>query len=331
MRRKHSAVQMFIAAILGLALLAASCAGIAEQETAGADTFLQEVVDALGDPEYGRILEALQGGGSITRYSAQEDIDVLRKMLAEFGCDMSGSAGTFEALKKVTDAFGMKETYKVDAAVFSELLPLLLLAKDAEGEYAGLLQDHYEDEENSGKLLYLKGCAYCASGRYFKAMEAFTESGWGSWEKRAAACVQPWPSNGEIWHNSDVTAEEMSLTFKVNGSDSATGRYFEVIQEDGTRAAALFLKGNGSVYVYLPGGNYRIREAGGTAWYGPKDLFGRDGKYETMVFNEFEDDEYLTELTAGYGWVININPVEDTPDSADVGSVDDDWESWNEE
>ena len=53
MRRKHSAVQMFIAAILGLALLAASCAGIAEQETAGADTFLQEVVDALGDPDPG--------------------------------------------------------------------------------------------------------------------------------------------------------------------------------------------------------------------------------------------------------------------------------------
>ena len=75
----------------------------------------------------------------------------------------------------------------------------------------------------------------------------------------------------------------------------------------------------------------RIREAGGTAWYGPRDLFGRDGKYETMVFNEFEEDDYLTELSAGYEWFININPVEETPDSADVGSVNNDWETWNEE
>ncbi len=50
-----------------------------------------------------------------------------------------------------------------------------------------------------------------------------------------------------------------------------------------------------------------------------------------MVFNEFEEDDYLTELSAGYEWFININPVEETPDSADVGSVNNDWETWNEE
>ena len=46
-----------------------------------------------------------------------------------------------------------------------------------------------------------------------------------------------------------------------------------------------------------------------------------------MVFDEFEDDRYLTALDAGYKWAISINTTSDN--GQDVSSEEDAWGSWN--
>ncbi|MBQ9031765.1 MAG: hypothetical protein IJ106_09990 [Parasporobacterium sp.] len=50
-----------------------------------------------------------------------------------------------------------------------------------------------------------------------------------------------------------------------------------------------------------------------------------------MSFDEFEEDEYLTWLGAGYEWTITINVTEANPDATGVGSVYSDWDSWSRE
>jgi len=103
---------------------------------------------------------------------------------------------------------------------------------------------------------------------------------------------------------------------------------FEVYTEAGDKAAVLFLTGSGSVTTALPGGNYRIKDATGTEWYGLEDAFGRYGDYEYMSFYEFDEDEYLTALPGGYEWTITVHVTEGNPDGTGVGTVGSDWESW---
>jgi hypothetical protein len=77
----------------------------------------------------------------------------------------------------------------------------------------------------------------------------------------------------------------------------------------------------------LPGGNYYIKLASGTKWYGEKELFGEEGSYQTLVFNENENDRYLTSLKEGYEWKIEINASNSVGQG--VESEDSNWDSWN--
>lgn len=294
--------------------------------------FLAGVLAAVADPEYEQLLSALQSGEIITPDTSGAGMDVLRRMLAAFGYEADSRTGAevFEALNRIQRAFGITASEQVDAEAFSRLLPLLLLTKDTDGTYADLLRDHYEAGEHAeGRYRYLQGCAYYAVGCYYRAKEAFEASAYGDYEERAAACTQEWPENGELWHNSSLTGKRMILKFSVNARDESEGNYFEVLTEDGSRASVMFQKGSGSVSASLPGGLYKIRDASGTVWYGMKDLFGREGHYEYMRFDEFAGDEYLTELTGGYQWTITINVTDVT--GTGIGSVDTDWDSWNAE
>jgi len=309
-------------------------AQITEQETKD-EELIKEVLTALADPEYETLYSALQGGAVITRGMVGENSRILQKLLVELGCDItvdsSAGPGTFGALNQVRSSFGMADTEKVDAAVLTELLPLLLLARDTDGAYTELLQSYYEEGgtgEEGSRYLYLQGCAYYMTEKYYHAMEAFQESGYSDYEERAAACEQPWPSDGELWHNTDVSGSEMNLVFDVYSDNKAKARCFEVYTQDGTKAAVLFLTGSGKVSTWLPGGSYRIKDAAGDVWYGLQDIFGRNGRYEYMSFHEFEEDEYLTRLDAGYEWTITVNAEQGNPEAAGVGSIDTDWDTW---
>ena len=100
-----------------------------------------------------------------------------------------------------------------------------------------------------------------------------------------------------------------------------------VYTEDNVLASTMFVHGSGKASARLPGGNYRIRDAAGTEWYGEKETFGKNGSYEYMVFNEVPGDEYLTVLDAGYAWTISVSVSEATGGTG-VGSDETDWESW---
>ena len=175
---------------------------------------------------------------------------------------------------------------------------------------------------------YREGLEYMADERYYSARGAFSTSHMADAEDMAEKCVQNLPKTAELWHNQEMKSNEMRLLFRVEAAEPSTGRYFMVYTEEGELASTLFIRGSGAARTNLPGGRYRIRDAWGTEWYGTKETFGREGSYEYMVFNEFEEDEYLTDLAEGYEWTISINVSESAANAADVGGDDTDWESW---
>ena len=177
---------------------------------------------------------------------------------------------------------------------------------------------------------YSAGLAYMESEKYYSARQAFLTSLMVDAEDMAQKCIRPWPKNGELWHNQDLRSNEVWLSFSVNQADDSMGRYFMVYTEENVLAATLFIHGSGKVTTKLPGGRYRIREAQGTEWYGTKETFGREGHYEFMVFNEFEGDDDLTDVPAGYETTITINASEST-EGTGVGSEETDWDSWMDE
>lgn len=181
--------------------------------------------------------------------------------------------------------------------------------------------------EDAAKAEYDRACALFDEGKYYSAKVAFENSKYDDWEKRAAECVQPMPQTGELMHDESMVSDKMELEIVVNEENGELGRYFAVYTADHVLAETLFIKGAGTIETMLPGGNYYIKDASGTEWYGEKELFGKDGHYESMVFNEVEGDPYLTVLGEGYVWTITINNA--AVDGQGVDSEQDDWESWS--
>ena len=177
-----------------------------------------------------------------------------------------------------------------------------------------------------GEAEYQEACAPFDAGKYYSAKVAFENSGYDDWEKRAAECVQTMPATGELWHNESMKSDAMYLNLTVSSEDSNVGRYFAIYTDKKELAATIFIKGEGTVQTHLPGGNYYIKDASGTEWYGDIELFGADGHYENMVFDEVDGDRYLTVLDEGYEWSITVNTS--SSEGQGVGSEETDWEDW---
>lgn len=179
--------------------------------------------------------------------------------------------------------------------------------------------------DDSAKAEYDRACALYDEGKYYSAKEAFEKSAYDDWEKRVAACVQPMPETGELFHDPDMTSDNMILNFIVNEDDSDKGTYISVYTKDKKLAETLFVKGGGTVETRLPGGEYYVKDSSGTEWYGEDEQFGPNGHYESMVFNTVEGDPNLTALEEGYQWDITINATSDTAQT--VGSEEGSWDS----
>ena len=292
------------------------------------DYLTAEVLAVLNDQTYADTLKNLNNGEQIISGSYSYTVAGLQKLLVDFTCNISidGYAGpaTFDAVNRVLATFGLDPVEEVDADVFVQLLDLYLIAMDEENAY-NILYDYYT-EGNESRFYYFRACSLVTQEKYFSAQEAFLISLYGDYEERAAACEQPRPDNGELWHNSYMYSSDMYLVFTVNSYDEDSAMYFEVYTYDGYLASTLFLNGSGTVYTGLPGGVYYIKDCTGNTWYGTNEAFGRYGSYEYMEFYEYDDYPYLTKLASGYRWTISVNVEAGT--GTGVGSDYYDWDSW---
>ncbi len=179
--------------------------------------------------------------------------------------------------------------------------------------------------EDAAKAEYDRAVALFDEGRFYSAKAAFEKSAYEDWEERAAACAQPMPETGELFHDEGMKSDKMILAFNVNAQDENEGMYIAVYTKDGKLVESMFIKGSGTVETGIPGGEYYVKDSSGTEWYGTDEQFGPDGHYENMVFNEVEGDSHLTVLEEGYRYDITINGA--TGDGQSVNSEESSWEN----
>ena len=181
--------------------------------------------------------------------------------------------------------------------------------------------------EDLAEAEYNEACALFDEGKYYSAKKAFEHSQYDDWEQRAAACVQPAPETGEIWHDENMYSDNMCLIFTVDEEEDDVCQYIAVYTKNRELVESLFIRGTGSVETWIPSGEYYVRNATGTDWYGEQELFGDEGAYEKMVFNVVEDDRYLTVLEPDYQYEITINASQNVGQG--VESEETDWDSWD--
>ncbi len=172
------------------------------------------------------------------------------------------------------------------------------------------------------KSLYDKAYELYQNENYYNAYKLFVQSQYEDWERMANKCIRRWPKNGEIWRDKNQWLQDTQLTFKVD-QPKDTAVYVE-IYKDGQPLSNVFIGGKTEVTVGVPGnGTYMIKDGVGSNWYGPNDLFGEEGAYETMIFDGDSETIYLS---ARYAYTITLN-VDDVS-GEDIGSKAETWESF---
>ena len=180
---------------------------------------------------------------------------------------------------------------------------------------------------DQAKEEYMRAIALFEEGLFYSAKEAFENSSYEDYQQRALDCIQTMPQTGEIWHDENMISDNMRLDFITFEEDENIGRYIAVYTKENNLVETIFIQGSGTVETWIPSGTYCIKDASGTTWFGEKELFGKEGKYETMLFNENDENPHLTTLRVDYIWTITINSLNNT--GGEIGSQEDDWESWN--
>ncbi len=177
------------------------------------------------------------------------------------------------------------------------------------------------------EALYNEAMALYNDEKYYSARQAFLESGYGNWEEMAEKCVQEWPSAGEIWRDRSQWLQDMELTITIDQPQD-TGMFIRIFK-DQAPVSYLFISGPDSVTVRLPGnGYYAIKDGIGYEWYGIKEAFGREGSYESMTFDEQGAETVY--LKSNYAYTLSINVSSVDPDSDQVFSESEDWDSFIE-
>ena len=293
-----------------------------ERPAAGGEVSVEDVLDALDEDVYRSTYAALAEGEVIENGSKGDAARGLQQTLIAMGQNISadGSVGpkTLAALNAVQAEFGLDQSESLDAAGYESLLTRLLVIRDPDAAEALL-----SGQMDEGEYEYTRACAMAAQGRYATAQELFEESQWGNWEERAAACVQQWPKNGQLYKNPEVKGSSTQLTVKFN-TDPDTAMLVKIYTLNDVLARTLFIGGTGQATTSLPAGTYIIKDGTGKNWYGEVESFGPQGSYEIMTFN---DGAQEVELKKNYTSTITVNVQEQNDDADSVGS---DWESWGE-
>lgn len=128
----------------------------------------------------------------------------------------------------------------------------------------------------AGNLLE-KGEFYNAYTR-FKALGAYKDA-----EARAQDCIRPLPGATEIYHHESFVSSSTDLVFDAGGS--AYINYIKVYSGD-VLVSAVLVKAGGSSTIQVPPGDYVFKHAWGDSWFGENDMFGLDGDYSVMIFDD---------------------------------------------
>jgi tetratricopeptide (TPR) repeat protein len=138
---------------------------------------------------------------------------------------------------------------------------------------------------------YTEGDLY---GAYldFQALAGYEDA-----SERARQCTTPYPTTGELYHNGAYASSASAIT--IDAVNVSYMSYYKIYVGDDL-VSTLFLNAGTSCTIEVPPGNYTIKEAAGETWFGEEILFGDEGSYEVLKFDDGNDYfvlEYNIEVT----------------------------------
>ncbi|MDR2721286.1 MAG: hypothetical protein LBB35_00245, partial [Coriobacteriaceae bacterium] len=136
---------------------------------------------------------------------------------------------------------------------------------------------------------------------------------------RAQACIVPITSSKEVYRNPDFSIMACDFTITSNSSTALT---FLKIYNGDTLVSSLFITPGSSLRITLPVNTYKIRAAVGENWFGDSDLFGDDGYYYQMEFDDSGTDTMVFETNYSYTLDLQVS------EGGNVSSKDLDWDTF---
>lgn len=269
---------------------------LAGSGSAKAETTIEDVLDALNNSTYRSTYNALKGGEEFKNGSKGDTAKGVQQTLADFGQDITvdGKAGkkTFSTLNTVQEAFGLDKTSTLDADGYATLLSCLVFIKNPD-EAESLFYAEMGDAEFN----YNVACSYYVQNKYYTAKKFFEQSEYNDYATRASKCVQSFPKNGVMFKES-IGKENAKI--KVVNKDETYGMHVEIWTTDDVLARTMFIRPKGNAMCPVPAGNYYVKTAYGTEWFGD-EAFGDDSSYSVRYFDGEADFEvkkqYLVTLT----------------------------------
>jgi tetratricopeptide (TPR) repeat protein len=148
----------------------------------------------------------------------------------------------------------------------------------------------------AGKL-YDAGDFYGAY-KAFKELDSYEDSA-----TRMEQCTTAYPSTGELQHHDSYVSSASAIA--IDGVNAGYAAYFK-IYNGGSLVSTIFLNPGGNCTIEVPPGDYTIKEATGSAWFGEEIMFGDEGSYEIMLFDGSNDyfnlpDNIITTITLSAG------------------------------
>lgn len=274
----------------------------------------------IGQGEYSKAKEAFSalGGFDDSELKMQYCQNMLgyeaAKALMDNG-DYASASAAFAALGDFEDAAELVTECE------NELDYLAAVSTMESGDYAtakslftalGTYKDAGEKAVYCDNMLaYISAEQAYSQKQYYLAYIAFGSL--GDFEDAAAcqqACVQAFPSTGETYRNSAYVGDACTLAV-VPPSDDASYNYVKIYTSGDVLVSCVAVQSGESVLIDLPAGTYKIKTAYGYGgWFGEEEMFGDDGVYQVLTYDDYGTDTVSLESNYDYTLTLRTNATE---------------------
>jgi tetratricopeptide (TPR) repeat protein len=112
----------------------------------------------------------------------------------------------------------------------------------------------------------------------FKALGTYDDSA-----DRMKGCTTPFPKTGELYHNGNYVSNRSAIA--IDAGNALFVSFFKIYDGD-KLVSTIWLNPGGKVTIEVPAGTYTIKEAVGSVWFGEEVMFGDEGDYKVLLFDD---------------------------------------------
>jgi hypothetical protein len=228
----------------------------------------------------------------------------------------------YEAALQAFESLGSFEDAPNRARLCTDNINYLQARKDLEaGEldkalsaFEALADAGFKDSaEQVQKTKYAMADKLAKDGDLYGAYKAFKAL--GSYEDsatRMAQCMTAFPADGTLSFNDAFASSTAELV--IDGAGASYASYFKLYSGD-TLVASFWVNAGGKVTLRIAPGDYGLKQSTGPVWFGEEIMFGEEGSYLIMTF---ENDSKTFNLGYNVRLTISLSTTGDA--GTDIGA-----------